>query len=306
MTERTLPKVSVVIPTRDRTELLHRALDSVVMQSYPAPIECLVVFDQTDPSPPAIEHADGRTIRTLVNQRSPGLAGSRNTGALAATGELVAFLDDDDEWLLDKLLLQVDAMERHSAAVASTGIYVHYRGRDIARTSPAESVTFQDLLRSRRVDVHPSTFVMRRDALLGNIGLVDEDIPGSYAEDYEWLLRAARVAPIATVRAPLVKVLWHDSSYFTGRWETIISALTYLLKAYPEFRQEPTGLSRIYGQLAFACAAAGRSREARAWARRSLRANPRQLRGYLALLVSLGVLRADDLRRMAHRIGRGI
>lgn len=300
------PSVAVVVPTRDRPELLQRALQSVLEQNYAGEIECIVVFDRTDPNLPIVDAPAKRTVRALTNERSPGLAGARNTGALAAATELVAFLDDDDEWLADKLRLQVQAMERNSAAVVSSGIYVSYRGRDVQRTPPDDTVSFSDLLRSRRVDVHPSTFLIDREALLGKIGLVDEEIPGSYAEDYEWLLRASRVGLIATVQEPLVRVLWHDSSFFTGRWDTIISALTYLLDRYPEFAQEPSGLSRIYGQIAFAHAASGRPHEARAWARRALRLNLRQPRALLAVIVSLGVLRADRVRRLAHRFGRGI
>jgi len=299
------PSVSVVIPTRDRPELLRRALEAILSQSY-GEIECLVVFDQAEPSLPEVRIPDGHSVRALVNERSPGLAGARNTGALAAGGDLVAFCDDDDEWLPDKLRLQIATKERLGTTVVSSGIYVRYRDREVERAPVGEMVTFEDLLRSRRMEIHPSTFLMDRDALVHSIGLVDEEIPGSYAEDYEWLLRAARTGGIATVQAPLVRVLWHDSSFFTARWDMIISALTYLLEKYPEFGGEPVGLARIYGQISFAHAAAGRRGEARAWARRALRFDPRQRRAYLALLVSSGWVSPDAVRRVAHRFGRGI
>jgi glycosyltransferase involved in cell wall biosynthesis len=298
-------RVSVVIPTRDRPELLRRALQAILAQTH-GEIECLVVFDQTEPSLPALDVPDGHTVRTLVNERSPGLAGARNTGAHAATGTLVAFCDDDDEWLPNKLALQVAAKERLGTVVVSSGIIVQYRGREVERLPASERITFDDLLRSRLVEIHPSTFLIDRQALLNDIGLVDEEIPGSYAEDYEWLLRAARVGDIAAVQAPLVRVLWHDSSFFTGRWDIIISSLTYLLQKYPEFGREPIGLARIYGQIAFAHAAAERRSEAQRWARRALRFDPLQPRAYVTLLVSWGVLQPDRVRRLAHRFGRGI
>ncbi len=300
------PSISVIVPTRDRPRLLERALESALSQAYPGELECLVVFDGTDPKLPSWEERPGRSVRALTNERSPGLAGARNTGIQAARGDYVAFLDDDDEWLQSKLGLQVEAMRRHSSRVASSGIYVSYRGRNLERMPSADTVSFSELLRSRRVDVHPSTFLIDRDALLQQIGLVDEKIPGSYAEDYDLILRAARTGVIATVREPLVRVLWHDSSFFTGRWDTIIDALTYLLRKHPEFASEPSGMSRIYGQIAFAHAASGRPQVARRWARRCLRHDPRQARAYLAVMVSLGLVRADDVRRLAHRFGRGI
>jgi glycosyltransferase involved in cell wall biosynthesis len=306
VSERAYPSVSVVVPTRDRPLLLRRALASIMGQRYPGEIECLVVADQSEVSLPHVEPAEGRRVRVLVNERSPGLAGARNSGAVAGGGDLIAFCDDDDEWLPDKLRLQAEARARWDAPVVTSGIYVCVRGREVVRIPAGRSVTFEDLLRSRRAELHPSTIVVERKALLERIGLADEHIPGSYAEDYEWLLRAAKTTTLTAVLEPLVRVHWHARSWFAEDWETIIRALRYLLERYPEFESEPSGLSRIHGQLAFAYAGAGRRAEARAWARRSLRLDLRQPRGYLALLISFGIFRSEGVLRLAHRFGRGI
>ena len=114
----------------------------------------------------------------------------------------------------------------------------------------------------------------RRRQLLDDIGLVDEEIPGSYAEDYEWLLRASRLGPVLAVAEPLAVIHWHQSSFFADRWRTIISALTYLVDKHQDLQGEPSGLARIYGQIAFAHAALGERRPARRWARRTLSLNP--------------------------------
>jgi glycosyltransferase involved in cell wall biosynthesis len=301
-----LPTVSVVVPTRDRPELLARAVRSILGQRYAGPIECIVVFDRSEPALPEVDVAEGRSLRAVTNQRTPGLAGARNSGGMEATGDLLAFCDDDDEWLPDKLRLQVEVLERNpKASAAGTGIEVRYGKRRVLRPLPARPTTFRDLLRSRRTELHPSSFLVRREDFLGRIGMVDESIPGSYAEDYEWLLRAARVGPIVGPSRPLVRVYWHRSSYFAERWQTIVDALTYLLDRYPEFHGEPDGLARIYGQIAFANAAAGNGREARRWARRCLRIDLTERRAYLAFMVSVGVP-ASLMLRMAHLAGKGI
>src|SRR5258705_10944899 len=80
------PTVSVVVPTRQRPELLRRALISILGQTYEGDIEILVVFDQDDPVDPGIDVALGRSIKLLRNERCIGLAGARNTGIAAATG----------------------------------------------------------------------------------------------------------------------------------------------------------------------------------------------------------------------------
>jgi len=300
-----LPKVSVVIPTHDRPELLVRAVETVFAQDYAGEVECLVVFDQARPAPVRVEPGLRRTLRTLANNRTPGLAGARNAGALAASGELLGFLDDDDEWLPRKLSEQVAVMQRERAPLVSCGICV-CRGRRRFDRVPPSRVTFRDLLRSRQMAVNAATILVERARFLGDIGPVDEEIPGSYAEDYEWVLRAARSHDVLVVQKPLVRINWHGSSYFARDWETIAAAQRYLLAKYPDFASEPAGLARITGQVSLALAAAGKRAGAWRWAGKTLRLNPSQPRAYLALLVAAGVVRADTLLRAANAFGRGL
>lgn len=303
----TWPLVSVTVPTRDRPELLRRAVRGVLDQRYPGEIECVVVFDQSEPTEVGIEPGERRRLLGVRNERTPGLAGARNTGVLASSGALVAFCDDDDEWLPDKLRLELEAMRADpEVVVVACGVIVQYGGRAVRRLPPRTRVTHEQLLRSRLMEVNPCTIVVERTALLGSIGLVDEDIPGSYCEDYDWLLRAARVAPVLVVPEPLVRIHWHTSSFFAEHWQTIIRALLYLLDKHPEFGQEPAGLARIEGQIAFAYAALGHARLARRWATRALRRNWMERRAYVALLVSARLLRAETVLRLAHSVGRGI
>ena len=299
------PSVSVVVPTRDRPELLRAAIAAILDQEYPGDIEVVVVFDQSDVDVSLVVECPGRRVGVVSNTRSPGLAGARNSGILAATGDLVAFCDDDDEWLPGKLAAQVAALDPDSE-FACCGIRVSYDGSTVDRTLAASRIPLSALLRSRLTELHPSTFLIRRAALLDGIGLVDEQIPGSYAEDYEFLLRAARRAPLVNVSDPYVLVRWHKRSYFAQRWETIASALQWLLGRYPEFAGEPRGEARITGQIAFAHAALGQRRTAVRWARRTLARNPREPRAYLALAVAGRAVRADTVLRKLHERGRGL
>jgi glycosyltransferase involved in cell wall biosynthesis len=246
-------------------------------------------------------------VRAIGNSRSPGLAGARNSGILAATGTLIALCDDDDEWLQGKLRLQVATLSADAGArVVVTGERIVYGRRVIDRVPASSHLTFEAFLRDRVAEAHPSSIVVDRAELLDGIGLVDEEIPGSYGEDYEWLLRAARRAPLAVVPEALVLVRWNRQSWFSGRWVTITRALRYLVDKYPEFASQPKGLAYMYGRTAFAYAAAGEGKAARQWARRSLALHPTNGRAYLAVLVSTGAVRADRLVHVAHRFGRGI
>lgn len=308
--------VSVVIATRDRPELLRRAIDAVLAQGHDHPLEIVVVFDRTEPDPTleqlpaehlASEHGGGdRRVRVITNTRAPGLAGARNSGIAAAAHAWVALCDDDDEWLPGKLVAQFEALAATPGArAACTGVLIRYEGTDTARRPDPAKVTHDGFLDDRMTEVHPSSWLVHRRTMVDRIGPVDEDLPGSYAEDYDLFLRTAQVCPIAVVREPLVRVWWHGASYFFERWRTIDEALEYLVAKHPEFAGHPRGLARILGQRAVAQAAMGDRRQAVATAVRTLRLNPLEKRVPVALAVAAG-LPAGTALRAAHRLGKGI
>ena len=122
------PRVSAVIPTYQRAELVVRAIRSVLAQSRP-PHEIVVVDDGSRDDTPARVAAFGAAVR-YVRQENAGGAGARNRGVSEATGEWIAFLDSDDEWLPDHV-------ERMIAAIAATGGAARFYFADTVRT-PAE------------------------------------------------------------------------------------------------------------------------------------------------------------------------
>lgn len=112
-------KVSVIIPTYKATERLDRAIESVLDQTYKN-FEIIVV-DDNDPASPARAFTeelmkkyggDGR-IKYLKHEKNKNGAAARNTGLAAATGELIAFLDDDDEYYPKRLERCVGTLEEH-------------------------------------------------------------------------------------------------------------------------------------------------------------------------------------------------
>jgi glycosyltransferase involved in cell wall biosynthesis len=301
------PGVSVVIATRGRPEMLRDAVRAVMAQQYDGPIETVIVYDQVAidslqdvPVPP------GRTLRTINNSRAAGLAGGRNTGIHEASHGLVAFCDDDDEWMPEKLARQIALWHEHpGASLIATGMRVQTTGRSFVRLPPAR-VEFPDLIVSRITEMHPSSFLLERSRLLGDVGLVDESIPASYGEDYDLLLRASRLGPVMTVPEPLVVVHWNRTSFFSERWEGIAAGLSYLLSKHPEFNHSDTGSARLEGQIAFAFAALGDRPAARRWASAAIRHDRSQLRAYAAYGIAARLLPAALLVRLVNRGGRGL
>jgi glycosyltransferase involved in cell wall biosynthesis len=102
------PEVSVVIPTRARPALVMRAVASALAQTI-HDIEVIVVVDGPDPTTiEALARCDDPRLRVVELADSGGAPAARNVGVRHATGEWTALLDDDDEWLPEKLAAQVE------------------------------------------------------------------------------------------------------------------------------------------------------------------------------------------------------
>lgn len=106
-----MPEVSVIIPTHNRQRLVSRAVRSVLNQTY-EDLECIVVDDaSSDGTPQVIQTIEDERLVYLRHDRNRGASGARNTGIRAAKSSLIAFLDDDDEWLPEKLVKQVPLLK---------------------------------------------------------------------------------------------------------------------------------------------------------------------------------------------------
>ena len=184
------PLVSVVIPTYNRAALLDEALSSAGAQVGAGTlfdVEIVVVDDaSSDETPAAVRrHPTVRYIRHATNR---GGSAARNTGIAASSGSLIAFLDDDDLWLPNKLALQVPVLEAHPDA---GGVYSHMRLSDEQggslwpdRTRTESGFMFRELLLDNFM-LTP-TVLVRREAF-GKAGYFDEQLTSS--QDYDMLLR---------------------------------------------------------------------------------------------------------------------
>src|ERR1044071_7041476 len=103
-----MPRVSVVIPTRDRAHLLQRTLASVLKQSIDS-LEVIVVDDASNDAASTAAAAAHPRVRLLRNPEPSGVSVARNRGIAAARGDWIAFCDDDDLWAPSKLQQQLSA-----------------------------------------------------------------------------------------------------------------------------------------------------------------------------------------------------
>lgn len=198
--------VSAVIPTFNRGWELRRAVESVTAQTY-RPLELVVVDDgSTDETPEAIRvlceeaRAKGLQVQAL-RQTNAGAGAARNTGARAAGGDYIAFLDDDDRWYPPKIAMQVAETERAGADLCSCIIERISPDGSKSRTYPKNS---DRLLRGRNpsavvsgeLTAHTNSLFFTKE-LFERVGPMREDLRNK--EDHEWIIRAAHHALMCSV-----------------------------------------------------------------------------------------------------------
>lgn len=209
----TVCAVSVVIPTRNRSTLLKRAIESALNQTRP-PLEVIVVVDGPDQETSAVLAClcDGR-MRVFELDDAVGGAEARNIGVQHAAGKWVAFLDDDDEWRPNKLEKQMAVAEtaEHCSPIISCKVLARRDDRtDVWPLKSPETPHSEYLLRRRRIRygeglLQTSTLVARRELLL--------EIPFRKGlrkhQDWDWILRSTerKGARILFIEEPLA--IWN-------------------------------------------------------------------------------------------------
>lgn len=301
------PEIDVIVATRDRHELLLATLAGIESQDYPGTIRTILVYDNYPVRADLARHDSNRPIVVTSNSRSPGLAGSRNTGLQLSGSPIVAFCDDDDIWRPSKASDQVKLMSESNALGSVTGIQISYGDDSIERIPALPEIDSESILGSRLTGAHPSSYMFYREPLLSRVGLVDEEIPFGYGEDYDLLIRAVAAGRVMVVQKADVDVLWHKGgSYFSRRWEAMDAGIEYLTTKHPGLVATKRTAGWLNGQRAFAQASHGRRRESLSTAWSAFRLDPRQPRAYLAVGVALGVLKPKWVVDQLNARGRGI
>ena len=206
--------VTAVIPTRNRPQLVLRAVRSALEQTYKE-LEVIVVVDGPDAvTSDALGTIQDARLRVIVLPRSLGAQIARNTGIEAARGDWIALLDDDDEWLPEKTELQ---MER---AKISTFRYPIMSSQFFVRTPGCQ------LVWPRRQPYEPlSEYVLARDSCsrgegwLHTITLLFPKDLSPYApftpdlkrcQDVDWVLRASRQDGVGFEFITRPLAVWYD------------------------------------------------------------------------------------------------
>ncbi|MEK6805806.1 MAG: glycosyltransferase family A protein [Pseudomonadota bacterium] len=284
------PLVTVVMPTHNRARLLRRAIISILTQSY-RNLELIVVddasTDDTNETVRAFADPRLRYIRLDHNRRA---AAARNIGIREAKGELIAFQDDDDIWMPQKLAIQVAALQ---AAPAHVGLnlcsHIQLSTVDTLYVGGAERFKWIDF--SRGMDwrfgmIATPAWLARRQVLL-DAGLFDEGMKAW--DDWEYALRLKDLCDFSFVPEPL---FIQDQRRIpgSGMWDNqkvYANDMGIIMRRHgARWAKQPRVLASHYlvlglSEFTFHSRSAGRK-----WFLESLRARPLQFKAPAYLLLS--------------------
>ena len=204
--------ISIIIPTYNGSKNIKRALTSVLNQTYPN-IEIIVVDDaSTDNTIEVVNSIKDKRIKLLRHTTNRNGSAARNTGIRASKGEYIAFLDDDDEWLPEKLSRQLEYLESKNpkewkAVVCGHTMEKSGKVREVFATKEG-NLTKEILMMQISMGLG-STLLIQKSAT-EEVGLFDEKYLRH--QDLEFTLRYLRRYKLAAVRECLVKRYGHSGN----------------------------------------------------------------------------------------------
>jgi glycosyltransferase involved in cell wall biosynthesis len=254
-------RISVVVPTYNRAEFLPATLDSILAQTL-APAEVIVVDDgSTDDTAEVVRKYEPR-VKYMAIENS-GVCRARNAGVRSSTGNWIAFCDSDDLWRSGKLMLEAELARKAPEAAFIFSNFTSVRNNVWSpRDNLSENPGFFDSLATEEIgpdlilvketlypkvvrlfSIAPSAILISRE-YFDQIGGEDERFSREIAEDFEFVLRCVRRAPIGVVTRPMVGMRKHEGNVSLSQLRNLVSKAKIL-----EFAREHHGLSSQYGEL---------------------------------------------------------
>ncbi len=234
-------RISVIIPNYNRAHLLVKAIKSALDQQCP-PEEILVCDDgSTDQSKSEVLKMKDPRVKWMDTGRHGRPAIPRNAGVRASKGNWLAFLDNDDEWLPDKLSKQVAVLEKHNAAVAvctnankiTDGKFSPYFENHSER-----KLTFESLVVSNEIIC--SSVLANKDVIIKCGGF--PETPALRAlEDYALWLRMSCFGDIYFAGKPFVNYLDDSNSGIRKDSPTVMQQRAILFRDFKKWRKKNPG-----------------------------------------------------------------
>ena len=251
--------VSVVIPTYQRpAEMVMRAVHSVLSQTLP-PAEVIVVDD----SPPgycgsedikqAIVNLNRGDVILVRHEQNQGACAARNTGIVKAKGELIAFLDDDDEWLPEKLEKQTPLFADETVGLVycdMTKIVLAKDGSVLRRQRRGPSF-FKGMVQKRLACnnfIGSTSAVVVRKKCFDDVGLFQVELQS--CQDFDMWLRISEKYAVDFVAEELVNYFCHGNEQISNNPNKRIQGIELLLETHRAlYRRHPVAFSGLKYQV---------------------------------------------------------
>lgn len=209
------PVVSTVIPTRNRPLIVERAVKSALAQTF-TQIEVIVVIDGLDAcTREVLAEIDDARLKVIELPTRGGAAAARNAGVSEARGEWIAFLDDDDEWLPQKLERQIEVAQisQYELPIIASRLTARSPKGDYIR--PTRFLALSEPI---------SEYLLARNSLFQGEGLIQTSVLLTKKkllqqvplrtdlqrhQDWDWLLRVSNLAGVGIEFVPEPLAIWY-------------------------------------------------------------------------------------------------
>jgi glycosyltransferase involved in cell wall biosynthesis len=239
------PKVSIIIPTKNRADYVSAAIQSILNQTF-VDFEIIIVDGASiDNTREVIIKFDDKRIRYIREKRDRGISTSRNIGIRLSRGKFVAFLDDDDLWMPSKLEKQLKLISKNpDIGAVSTGAWrINKSGKMIGFRIPfLRGNIFPKILEKNYIG--NTSLVLVRKECFKKVGLFDEDLPAG--EDFDLWVRLAKYYQFDYVREPLVLYRVHERRISTDPYR-VLRASKLLFKKYSKELKTSCNSRKILG-----------------------------------------------------------
>lgn len=256
------PFFSVVIPTYNRSGLLKEAVHSIMDQSF-EDFELLIVDDHsTDNTKNVVASFQDTRIKYIVNDRTKGGAGTRNAGIFRAKGDWVAFLDDDDVWLPNKLESEYKKIQEVDSAVglvySGSATYDFSKKRQLTVHVPEKEGWIQkDLLYKNYIGTFSRVSI--QSDLLKKIGGLDERFES--LQDRELFVRIASISKVVFIKKTLVYMRTSNTDRITTNHTKRLNGILLFYEKYKHLMNENRRLRHRSASLVFLFAFQQRNRK---------------------------------------------
>ena len=259
--ESTKDLVSAVITTHNRAMLLKRAIESVFDQTYKN-IECIVVDDASSDDTNLICKNYNLQYIFIPKNESKGGNYARNLGIKASHGKYVAFLDDDDYWLPEKIQKQVSLIEGKDCELVHCGRICEF-------VAPDGTISYKESLPSLEYwgDMHKkilfticttTTNILTKRSALFDVGLFDENL--KFWQEYELTIRLAQRKPFYFVDDVLsvYRIDKKDNNRLTNKYTPWKNAVKYIHKKHESLYKNLNIIEKMKMWSLVFCDASGR------------------------------------------------